>query len=59
MSLASARFEMETSVLLAYRAVYALLTSNVYSTDGKDGHYRWCVEMLNRPEIGVGLRSWG
>ncbi len=38
-------------VLLAYRAVYALLTSNAYASDGGDGHFRWCVEMLGRRDV--------
>ncbi|MFP4600923.1 MAG: phosphotransferase family protein [Persicimonas sp.] len=38
-------------VLLAYRAVYALLTSNAYASDGDDGHFRWCVEMLGRRDV--------
>jgi hypothetical protein len=32
-------------ILLAFRVVYALITSNAYSLDGSDGHFRWCVEM--------------
>ena len=38
-------------VLLAYRSVYGLLTSNAYSDDGSDGHYAWYVVMLNRSDI--------
>jgi len=37
--------------LLVYRALYAILTSNVYSEDGTDGHYAWCAESLNRRDI--------
>jgi len=43
-------------VLLAYRAVYALLTSNVYSPDGTDGHFRWCVSMLKREDVRRALK---
>ncbi len=39
------------NMLLAYRALYALLTSNAYSADGSDGHFRWYVEMLRRQDV--------
>ncbi len=42
-------------VLLAYRAVYCLLTSNAYSADGTDGHFRWCVSMLKREDVRMAL----
>lgn len=38
-------------VLLAYRALYGLLTSNAYSAEGADGHFRWSVSMLNRNDV--------
>ncbi len=34
-------------IYLLYRAAYALMTSNAYSEDGDDGHFRWCVNILN------------
>lgn len=37
--------------LLVYRALYAILTSNAYSEDGADGHYAWCIDILNRPDV--------
>lgn len=37
--------------LLVYRALYAILTSNVYSEEGTDGHYGWCVNALNRDDV--------
>lgn len=37
--------------LLAYRAVYSLITSNAYSATGDDGHFRWCVTMLKREDV--------
>ena len=37
--------------LLAYRAVYSLITSNAYSPTGEDGHFRWCVTMLKREDV--------
>lgn len=43
--------------MLFYRAVYALLTSNSYDPEGKDGHFDWCAGALNRPDITEALRS--
>ena len=43
--------------LLFYRAVYALLTSNSYDGEGKDGHFDWCAAALNRPDITEALSS--
>lgn len=45
----------EPAVLLAYRAVYGLITSNAYSEDGSDGHFRWCVSMLERDDVRASL----
>jgi len=42
-------------VLLAYRAVYSLLTSNAYSSNGTDGHFHWCVDMLSRRDVRAAL----
>ncbi len=42
-------------VLLAYRAIYALLTSNAYSPEGTDGHFQWCVNMLRRDDVRASL----
>jgi len=39
------------SALLAYRAVYSLITSNAYSATGEDGHFQWCVKMLKREDV--------
>lgn len=33
-----------------YKAIYALATSNAYSENGEDGHFRWCVDILNDEE---------
>lgn len=45
------RFELDRDVMLAYKGVYALMTSNVYSPDGTDGHFAWCSAMLARPDV--------
>ncbi|MFE9205311.1 aminoglycoside phosphotransferase family protein [Micromonospora sp. NPDC007230] len=44
-------FGHTTHELLFYRAVYALLTSNSYDAEGKDGHFAWCAAALNRQDI--------
>lgn len=44
-------FGYDRDTCLSYRAVYALLTSNAYSPDGSDGHFRWCVELLGRQDV--------
>jgi len=38
------------SIYPLYKAAYALATSNAYSEDGEDGHFRWCVAILNDEE---------
>jgi hypothetical protein len=43
--------------LLVYRAVYALLTSNSYDPEGRDGHFRWCAASLNRQDATEALWS--
>jgi len=40
-----------------YKAAYALATSNAYSESGEDGHFRWCVDILNDAETRALLRS--
>lgn len=34
-----------------YRAAYALVTSNAFDTDGNDGHFRWCMQLLQRATV--------
>jgi aminoglycoside phosphotransferase (APT) family kinase protein len=42
-------------VLLIYRAAYAVATSNVFTADGSDGHFPWCVAQLTRAEVTAAL----
>jgi aminoglycoside phosphotransferase (APT) family kinase protein len=42
-------------VLLVYRAAYAVATSNVFTADGSDGHFPWCVAQLVRAEVTAAL----
>ena len=51
----SAALGYPLDVLLAYRAVYGVLTSNAYAEDGSDGHYRWCVDTLRRRDVQAAL----
>ncbi|MGP3968384.1 phosphotransferase family protein [Streptomyces sp. 6N223] len=39
-------YPAETLVL--YQAVYALTTYDLFSSDGSDGHFRWCAALLRR-----------
>ncbi|GAA1622295.1 hypothetical protein GCM10009744_06920 [Kribbella alba] len=52
------RFESEghsRERMLLYRAAYAIVTATIYSPDASDGHYRWCVASLNRPDVRASL----
>jgi aminoglycoside phosphotransferase (APT) family kinase protein len=42
-------------VLLMYQAAYAVATSNAFTADGSDGHFRWCIAQLRRPRITAAL----
>jgi hypothetical protein len=41
--------------MLLYRAAYAIITATIYSPNGADGHYQWCVRNLNRPDVRAAL----
>ncbi|MFJ4622470.1 phosphotransferase family protein [Streptomyces sp. NPDC088812] len=56
---AAQRFGYPRELLLLYRAAYAFITSNVYDSQGKDGHFRWCVDMLLREDVGALLEDHG
>lgn len=51
----ASKFDHSVGTLLAYRAIYALITSNAYSPDGTDGHYWWCVRALRRADVRAAL----
>lgn len=40
-----------------YRAAYALTTACCYGTDLSEGHFAWCVGMLDRPDVRASLRG--
>ena len=46
-----ARLGYSRERLLLYRALYAVISSNAYSENERDGHYTWCVENLLRDEL--------
>ncbi|ULH16957.1 phosphotransferase (plasmid) [Deinococcus sp. KNUC1210] len=41
----------DLQVLRLYQAAYALATSHLYSLDGLDGHFRWCIQQWQKPDI--------
>lgn len=34
-----------------YRAAYALATANCFSASGSDGHFAWCIRVLQRRDV--------
>ena len=53
----AAEFGYPESQLLAYRAVYAIATSNAYDPEGKDGHFAWCARALSRSDVRAAVGS--
>lgn len=49
------RFGHAAERLALYRAAYALTTGNCFSASGSDGHFDWCVRMLERPDVRAAL----
>lgn len=47
----SVRFGHDLTIYGLYRAAYAVITNSYFASDRWDGHFRWCVEMLRRPDI--------
>lgn len=45
------RFRYDEARMNLYRAAYALVTANCFSHSGSDGHFEWCMRMLERPVI--------
>lgn len=37
--------------LAVHRAAYAIVTATCFSASGSDGHFAWCVAMLQRPDV--------
>jgi hypothetical protein len=53
----AAEFGYSVEVLLPYRAVYALATSNAVTRDGTDGHFLWCAAVLNNADVRAALEA--
>ncbi len=45
------RFGHDPARLAVYRAAYALATGNCFSASGSDGHFEWCMRVLERPAV--------
>ena len=41
--------------LAVHRAAYAIVTATCFSASGSDGHFAWCVAMLQRPDVRAAL----
>ena len=51
----AAELAYPVEVLLIYQAAYAVATSNSFTIDGSDGHFRWCVAQLSRADVTAAL----
>lgn len=47
----SARFDHDLTTYGLYRAAYAVITNSSFAADRHDGHFQWCVQMLNREDV--------
>lgn len=45
------RFGHDGRKYALYRAAYAVITHAVHGADASDGHFAWCVAMLNRADV--------
>ena len=44
-------FGYPREVLAGYLAAYAMATMTMFGTSEADGHFRWCAEVLRRPDV--------
>lgn len=44
-------FGYPEEVLAVYRAAYAMVTMTKFGSSEEEGHFRWCAEMLRRPDV--------
>ncbi|WP_020575498.1 phosphotransferase family protein [Actinopolymorpha alba] len=51
-----AEFGYSRARLHLYRAAYAIAGAHAYDPAGADGHFAWCVDQLNRPDLRASLR---
>jgi aminoglycoside phosphotransferase (APT) family kinase protein len=47
----AARFGHDPARYGLYRAAYAIITNAYFGSDGADGHFAWCAQMLRRPDV--------
>lgn len=47
----TARFGHDPDRYGLYRAAYAVITNAYFASDGSDGHFAWCAQMLRRPDV--------
>ena len=40
-----------------YRAAYAVITHGYFGSDGADGHFSWCAQMLRRSDVTASVLS--
>ncbi|MCM0621774.1 phosphotransferase [Nocardioides bruguierae] len=52
-----AAFGYSRERLLVYRAAYALITACCFGEDGSDGHFAWCIAMLDRRDVQDAIRG--
>jgi aminoglycoside phosphotransferase (APT) family kinase protein len=43
----AAELHYAPDTLALYQAAYALTTYDLFTSDGSDGHFRWCAALLN------------
>ncbi|GAA3775958.1 phosphotransferase family protein [Streptomyces chiangmaiensis] len=44
----AAELHHKPQTLALYQAAYAMTTYDLFASDGSDGHFRWCVALLDR-----------
>lgn len=45
------RFSHHPQAYGLYRAAYAVITNAYFGDDGRDGHFRWCAQMITRADV--------
>jgi hypothetical protein len=45
------RLGYQPQELTLFEAAYAVATSNAYDPQGQDGHFAWCVQILERGDV--------
>lgn len=53
----AAAFGHDRHRVLIYRAAYALITACCFGTDLSEGHFSWCINMLERTDVQDAVRG--